>query len=169
MTPQNPEESAPKVMSLYEFEFRLLPFLMNEVSKGSIPALGVVNKLSLMAFVEGNCDEITWKWPDFRCEGRTVDGTQLLLYWFPEPEEAPLARFAAGVLSKRRVNYYTLEIDDYGGRTSWHLCAQDTETHATFGVVEECKTMEEFIALLMKKGMLSGGKKGFLSGLFKKK
>ena len=170
-----PEGSQPVIMGLYEFEYRLLPYLVDQCSKRQIHPLNIADKNYIIGLVEGNCDKVAWNWDDFKATVRKIDDNVLLLYWFPEPAMTPLARFAVAVVSKDGLAYYTLEFDEYKGNNTWYLCLQDTSTHHNLGQVDECRTMEEFISLIQLRILKSRNIEGTSSlgskikGFFKKK
>lgn len=161
-------------MDLYEFEYRVLPYLVEQSSKKQIHPLGLVDKESMIRFVESNCDGITWDWNDYNSSIQKVNDDIVLQFWFPEPQMAPLARFAVAVVKQSGLSYYTLEFDEYDNRLSWYLCSQTMESHLNLGQVDECKTMEEYIALLQHRGIIKGGESSISSigsrikGLFSK-
>ena len=166
------EESAPKILSLYEFEYRLLPYLVHQCSQREIHPLGLADKESMQSFVDSNFDRVTWNWEDYRSTVKKINESVVILFWFPEPDMAPLAKFAATVVSSKGLTYYTLEIDEYENKTTWYLCSQNTESHLNLGQVNECKTMEDFISLLQSRSIIPGGEsklskiKDRIKGLF---
>ena len=90
----------------------------------------------------------------------------VVIYQFPEPEIAPLARFAAGVTSKvDMMTYYTLDMDDTMDCKTWFLCTQSTARHTLICEVDECVSVEEFIALLQRKKIIKKERKSFFSFL----
>ena len=143
-----PEGSTPEIMGLYPFEYRVLPYLVDQCSKRLLHPLQIAQKNFIVDFVEGNCDKVAWNWDDFNSTARKIDDKIVLLYWFPEPDIAPLARFAAAVVGDVGLSYYTLEFDEYDNNKTWYLCAQDVQNHHNLGQVNECKTMNDFITLL---------------------
>lgn len=159
-----PEGAAPEIMELYSFEYSVLPYLVDQCSKHKIHPLLIADKEYIMNFVDENCDKVGWNWNNFKSTVRKVDDNVLLLYWFPEPDITPLARFAAAVVAKDGLTYYTLEFDEYKNKNTWYLCAQDVGMHHNLGQVEECKTMEEFVSLLQQR-VLGGSVKSWLSNL----
>ena len=67
-------------------------------------------------------------WEDFE-KIELDEGNMILLYTFPQPEDAPEARYGA-VLVNQSVNdltYYTLELS-YGDK--WAVCSRDTSMHS---------------------------------------
>lgn len=146
-----PDGATPTVMNLYEFEYRMLPYLVDKCTKRQVHPVQLADKQFLIDCVEGSRDRITWKWDDFNSTIKMVDDNVFILYWFPEPDMAPLARFAVAIIAKAGVSYYTLELDEYENKPTWYLCAQDINYHNNFGQVDECKTMEEFISLIQSR------------------
>ena len=151
LTHNCPEGSEPVSMGLYYFEFKFIPYLLDLSSKRQIHPLNIANKDFIISFTERCCDRVEWQWDDFNSEAGKVGDSVLLLYWFPEPTTPPLAKFAAAVVSESGLTYYTLEYDDYDGRSVWYLCTQDAQKHYNIGQVEECATMEDFVRLLQDK------------------
>ena len=130
---------------------KFIPYLVDLSSKRQIHPLNIANKDFIISFTERCCDRVEWQWDDFNSEAWKVRDSVLLLYWFPEPTTPPLAKFAAAVVSESGLIYYTLEYDDYDGRSVWYLCTQDAQKHYNIGQVEECATMEDFVRLLQDK------------------
>ena len=157
------DNSTPKIMDLYEFEYRVLPYLIDQCSNKQIHPLGLVDKESMIRFVESNWDKITWDWENYKSSIQKVNDDIVLLFWFPEPQMAPLARYAAAVVKQSGLSYYTLEFDEYDNKSSWYLCSQSLESHMNLGQVNECMTMEEFLALLQQRGIIKGGESPFSS------
>ena len=163
------QETSSGLMSLYEFEFRLLPYLVDLCSKGKVTLDSISDKESIRRLIEINSLTIEWNWDDFTCSLRMVSELPVVIYQFPEPEMAPLARFAAGVTSKGDyMTYYTLEMDDTMDRKTWFLCTQSTAQHTLICEVDECANVEEFIALLQRKKIIRKERKSFFSFLKEK-
>ena len=155
-----PEGSAPEIMGLYAFEYRVLPYLVDQCSKRQLHPLQISQKSFIVDFVEANCDKVAWNWDDFNSMARKIDDKVVLLFWFPEPDMAPLARFAAAIVAEDNLSYYTLEYDDYENKKTWYLCAQDVQAHHNLGQVNECKTMNDFITLLQTRILKTRTKSG---------
>ena len=153
-------------MSLYDFEFRLLPSLVNLCSRGITRPGQIADKKVLELYLAQNSWYIEWDWDRFSCSFRIIADQSVVIYLFPEPEMAPLARFAAGVTSKGDyMTYYTLEMDDTMDRKTWFLCTQSTAQHTLICEVDECANVEEFIALLQRKKIIKKERKSFFSFL----
>ena len=156
-------------MSLYVFEFRLLPSLVNLCSRGITHPGQIADKKVLELYLAQNSSYIEWDWDRFSCSFRIIAGQSVVIYQFPEPEMAPLARFAAGVTSKGDImTYYTLEMDDTMDRKTWFLCTQSTAQHTLICEVDECADVEEFIALLQRKKIIRKERKSLFSFLKEK-
>ena len=159
------QETSSGLMSLYEFEFRLLPYLVDLCSKGKVTLDSISDKESIRRLIEINSLTIEWNWDDFTCSLRMVSELPVVIYQFPEPEMAPLARFAAVVPHR---GYYTLEMDDTMDCKTWFLCTQSTAQHTLICEVDECADVEEFIALLQRKKIIRNKRKSFFSFLKEK-
>ena len=159
------QETSSGLMSLYEFEFRLLPYLVDLCSKGKVTLDSISDKESIRRLIEINSLTIEWNWDDFICSLRMVSELPVVIYQFPEPEMAPLARFSAVVPHR---GYYTLEMDDTMDRKTWSLCTQSTAQHTLICEVDDCADAEEFIALLQRKKIIRKERKSFFSFLKEK-
>lgn len=131
-----------KMMGLYEFEFRFLPYMLNESLQGKIRKDLLASKNFLKECVQRNVPLCEWDWEQFDIQVIDVHGAEpIIVYHFPEPDMPPLARFAAIVSS----TYFTLEKGEKNAE--WWFCSQDT-VHHNMGNVAECRNAEEFVTLL---------------------
>lgn len=170
--PQEEMDSASRFMRLYDFEYGVIPYLAELCSKRQLHPFQIADKEFIMNAVKNNCEVIEWNWDEFKSTIQQEGNSVLILYWFPEPQFSPLARFGVDVITKDGLNYYTLEFDDHFNRIKWYLCHPTVKGHSLITEVEECKTMEEFISLLRRHRLLKPLKTrsigSYIKGLFKK-
>lgn len=133
---------------LYEFEYGLMPYLIEQCSDMKLDPKALTDKDFIRGIVERNFGKVHWNWDEFQVKVYDIGGNPVIIYRFPEPDMAPLARFAAAVADKNGLKYYTLEYDDFGNKVTWHFCRKYQGGHDNFGEVDECVTMEEFANLI---------------------
>lgn len=79
-------------MSLYDFEFRLLPSFANLCSRGITYPGTIADKKVIERVLVENSFFIEWDWDSFSCSFRIIADQSVVIYQFPEPEMTPLAR-----------------------------------------------------------------------------
>lgn len=52
------EESAPVIKRLYDYEYKLRPYLVDQCSKRQLHPLNIADKEYIMDFIEGNYDKV---------------------------------------------------------------------------------------------------------------
>lgn len=135
-------------MSLYEFEFRFLPYFTELCQTWKISYEDLASKDFIMGQVAANYPSVDWNWEQFHVEKVNIMGNRCVAFTFPEPNDPPLARFAIAriggdvTFTGEDASYNTLELGENG---TWYLCRQSTKEHSNYGVVSECKSLEEFI------------------------
>ena len=139
------------MMDLYEFEFKFMPFLIEECSSRKLDPRSLVEKDFIKMTVEQNTETVAWNWDDFEIKVEDTGDIPVIIYRFPEPDAAPLARFGAVVVNHDGLAYYTLEFENYSNKVSWHFCTMNHGEHRNLGKVHECTTTEEFAALIEKR------------------
>ena len=106
-----------KTLNLYQFTYRIIPYLAHEVFMGNLSYDALNDKNWMMHTVEKTYN-VSFNWDDFE-----VDNIQkiffsgksyilMILYTFPEPSEPALAKFALltiDIEDKKVGTYYTLE------------------------------------------------------------
>jgi len=135
--------------NLYDFTYRDIPYLANEVytSKLSIAALG--DKEWIMEAA----NNASFSWDSFDVQNILISSVCMILYTFPEPQKSPDAKFAMltiDIEKKDFISYYTLEKMDNNG---WLLggidiigqMQNDKLNHLNFGQVQYAPTLENFM------------------------
>lgn len=145
-------------LRLYDFEYRLIPNLI-DVSSRNLP--NVEDFVSYMSNMEWIINDIL---PEFKlkCEFETTslkasvypvhDKNIVIAYSFPEPQKAPLAKWGAIVINNKGIKYFTLEKSEYKNEYGWFLGGSSVENHYNYGKVDDCPTIDDFISLLDQRG-----------------
>ena len=158
-------EMPAKGMDLYEFEFRLLPFLFAQCNEGKLGKDLLADKAFIQNTVSQNAPACSWDWSEFDVITADMDGAEsVIVFTFPlEDTPLPRCKYAAAVFGQK-TGFYTLE---HGADDTWFFCRQSGSTHSNFGEVERCDSIREFLSLLEGKVSLKHSIRRFLKSLFK--
>lgn len=164
-------------MRLYELEYGFIPQLVKSYQTEQIPFEALLDLNWMKAYLLScGYQDYEFDFNDFSCKPAIVDDNHIMvLYTFPEPYKIPLAKYGAILLQRHRktnARYYTLERSgDFVNKTEkiyWILGSMYAdETHINFGYVAECKTEDEFIALIKGK-FVSRSFKAWLKSCFRR-
>jgi len=109
-----------KTLNLYQFAYRIIPYLANEVFTGNLSYDLLSDKDRIRRIVEETYD-VSFNWADFAVDNiqktflKGKPDVLMILYTFPEPSEPALAKFASltmDIENKFFGQYYTLEKTD---------------------------------------------------------
>lgn len=139
------------MIDLYEFEFVLLPYLIELCSEMKLQPMALTDKGFIRETVENNYGKVPWDWDDFKIKVYDIGGNPVIIYQFPEPDMPPLARFAATIAENNRLNYYTIEYENFLNKVTWYFNRKHKQGHENLGEVNECVTMEDFANLIASK------------------
>ena len=159
-------------INLYDFEFKVLPKIIG-ICKTSMSFQSsreeifdyLSNKENIIKFLNKLNLSPTFDINDFTVDlSEKLPNGGIIVYTFPSPKEAPLAKYGAVVIQNNNVAFYTLEFSENVGfneigmpelKTEWFL-GEPTETgHKNFGLVKECPTPRSLIEILIEKGIIT--------------
>ena len=153
------EEKTP--VTLYQFEYQIIPFHIDAFSKQGyekdlyIKALSDIEWLTKVIMPSNKlyCDFDT---SEILVEILTLyDTNYIVVFKFPYPNRAPLAKYGGVVINSKGVKYYTLERSQYKDEEGWMLGSMSPEgNHSNYGPVNDCTSALEFAHLLENKGFL---------------
>ncbi len=136
-------------MGLYELEFRFIPYLLEQCAKGKLDATCLIDVEKIRKLLEEDGIAATWKWEYFSIHRKKVGETLLIIYSLPRPIRPPHAKYSAIMTTERGIEYYLLELDYQNRKPVWYLCTQSLEKHFNYGKVQDCRTIQEFVDLLL--------------------
>ncbi len=136
-------------MGLYELEFKYIPFLLDQCARGEVDATCLVDVEKFRKLLENEGIEVTWKWEYFSVTRKKVGETLMIIYTLPRPIRPPHAKYSAIMTTKKGIEYFLLESDYENGKPVWYLCTQNLEKRFSFGKVPDCRTIQEFVELLL--------------------
>ena len=139
----------------YFLQYRFIPDLVDDVSKGEISVDDLMDKdwweCSIQLFNDMN---FTFEWEELRCEKMKVnDNYEMVVYTFPVPKQTPDAAYGAVLINTANndATYFTLEYT-FGNR--WMLCSTKQGTHRNYGTVEN-QGLEAFVAVVSEKANIA--------------
>lgn len=122
----------------YYLEYYFIPMLVEGVQTAELEAEAMLHIELWPEFITQHIDqEFEYDWDNLHCEGVELNEEYLLaVYIFPEPEEAPLAKYGAVLINRvtNEATYYTFE-KSINGR--WVLGSKSLEHHSNYGSVED--------------------------------
>ena len=139
----------------YFLQYRFIPDLVDDVSKGKISVDDLMDKdwweCSIQLFNDMN---FTFEWEELRCEKMKVnDNYEMVVDTFPVPKQTPDAAYGAVLINTANndATYFTLEYT-FGNR--WMLCSTKQGTHRNYGTVEN-QGLEAFVAVVSEKANIA--------------
>lgn len=162
-----------KLVPLYHYEYRIIPQLI-ELSLQNLST--VDDFVSYMSNIDWILNSVLAEL-NLKCDfdtselGATISAINgripAIIYSFPTPSRAPLAKYGAIVISDDSVEYFTLEKFEYKEDSGWVLGSTSQRGHSNYGQVADCASADEFL-LLLEKMFYTKKKTIFFSRLMKK-
>lgn len=144
-----------ELVSLYQYEYKIIPRLIEMLLQKRSNISDFISFMSdmdcilngVLAYSNLQCDFDT---SELSATVSVIkERIPVIVYSFPTPDSAPLAKFGAIVLDGDNVKYFTLEKFEYK-ESGWVLGSMSTKLHSNYGNVDDCASPEEFVSLLEK-------------------
>ncbi len=148
----NESVEAKKLMSLYDFEYEIVPLLTQMYAHGEIPEAAFMDLKWIKENLIGEGFDFDFDFNEVDVAGKVLNEQYgIIVYTFPTPRRVPEAKYGAVVFNihdNTKVSYYTLE---YSCNGNWMLCSMALKEHLNFGFVEECMNINDFSQLLIER------------------
>lgn len=153
------EEKRP--VTLYQFEYQIILFRMQALCEKGITPNQFAKEMAELHWLITVLIPVNGLYCDFDTSEISVeiltlyDTNYIVVFKFPYPNRAPLAKYGGVVINSKGVKYYTLERSQYEDEEGWMLGSMSPEgNHSNYGPVNDCTSALEFAHLLENKGFL---------------